>query len=359
MTYTGSALTTEETALLQTTVEGESNKKAVERLGLKSAGKDYWPSAKGEKFAVPRLAVRIQDTLDLLEDQFHDFEWKLADRDATLDEDDFTTADDGTQAAEVDISKQGKVETRYVAELHEQLSLLEMRGPQSVAELSLWLDRQIPHPDIAIQDSQLFMMKLVQGLIVKRGLTLEDLVRYRFRLRDAARLKIQAHREKANSEAFQSYLFSQMKEKIEVHPSLSFEFPNSFYPANRYYQGSFKFKKHFYEAPSDMNPEELKCAIMIDTSTKVNLWVRNVERSEYSFWLPTSTDRFFPDFVALLTDGRYVVVEYKGEHLVTADDAKEKDMVGKLWEARSGGKCVFRMVSKSDMESTLKAVLST
>jgi len=87
-------------------------------------------------------------------------------------------------------------------------------------------------------------------------------------------------------------------------------------------------------------------------------WVRNVERSGYSFWLPTSSDRFFPDFVALLEDGRFLVVEYKGEHLVTADDAKEKDMVGKLWEAKSGGKCVFRMVTKSDMDATLRAIPS-
>ena len=91
---------------------------------------------------------------------------------------------------------------------------------------------------------------------------------------------------------------------------------NSFYPANRYYQGSFKFSRHFYERPADMNSEEEKCAITIDVSPKVQYWVRNVERSEYSYWMPTPSDRFFPDFVARLTDGRWLVVEYKGEHLV-------------------------------------------
>ena len=251
----------------------------------------------------------------------------------------------------------GGDQTRYITDLHEQLSLLEMRGPQTAAELSLWLDRQILHPDIPINDSRLYLMKMVQALIEKRGATLEQLVRHRFRLRDAARAKLQIHRETANVKAFQSYLFSGMADAIEVDPGLCFEFPNSYYPANRYYQGAVKFNSHFYEAPADMNPEEAKCAMTIDISTKVKFWVRNVERSEYSFWLPTSSDRFFPDFVALLTDGRFLVVEYKGEHLVTADDAKEKDMVGKLWEAKSGGKCVFRMVTKSDMDATLRAVL--
>jgi type III restriction enzyme len=178
-----------------------------------------------------------------------------------------------------------------------------------------------------------------------------------FRFRDAAKAKIQVYREAANDAAFQRYLFSDMAGAIEVDPGLCFEFPNSCYPAHRYYQGAVRFSKHFYEAPADMNPEEVKCAIAIDTSPKVRFWVRNVERSEYSFWLPTSSDRFFPDFVARLTDGRILVVEYKGEHLVMAEDAKEKDMVGKLWEAKSGGKCVFRMITKGDMDATLRSVL--
>jgi type III restriction enzyme len=358
ITYTGTPLTDEETKVLKECVTTPEDKGAVERLSLKSAGKEFWPSAKGEKFAVPSLAVRVQRTLNLLEDQFRDFVWKLADCDETLSEEEFSTAHESAHAADIDVSDKGKVETRYISDLHEQLSLLEMRGPQTAAELSLWLDRQILHPDIPINDSRLYLMKTVQALIEKRGATLEQLVRHRFRLRDAARAKIQVHREAANVKAFQSYLFAEMADAIEVDPDLCFDFPNSCYPANRHYQGAFKFNKHFYEAPADMNPEEAKCAITIDTATKVRYWVRNVERSEYSFWLPTSSDRFFPDFVALLEDGRLLVVEYKGEHLATADDAKEKDMVGKLWEAKSGGKCIFRMVGKSDMDATLRAILS-
>ena len=37
-------------------------------------------------------------------------------------------------------------------------------------------------------------------------------------------------------------------------------------------------------------------------------WVRNVERDErFSFWFPTSTDYFYPDFVAELDDGRLIL----------------------------------------------------
>ena len=57
---------------------------------------------------------------------------------------------------------------------------------------------------------------------------------------------------------------------------------------------------------------------------------------------------FYPDFVALLKDGRVLVVEYKGEHLVTNEDSKNKDAIGQLWEKSSNGKCLFVMATKKD-----------
>ena len=64
------------------------------------------------------------------------------------------------------------------------------------------------------------------------------------------------------------------------------------------------------------------------------------------FLLPTSTDKFYPDFVAMLNDGRILVVEYKGKHLIDAADTKEKLAIGKLWESKSAGKGLFLMAEK-------------
>ena len=83
---------------------------------------------------------------------------------------------------------------------------------------------------------------------------------------------------------------------------------------------------------------------LIDRLPEVKFWVRNLERKPlHAFWLQTSTDRFYPDFVCLLTDGRYLVVEYKGVFLWEAKDAEEKREIGELWEKRSGGSCLFIM----------------
>ena len=41
--------------------------------------------------------------------------------------------------------------------------------------------------------------------------------------------------------------------------------------------------------------------------------------------------RIYPDFVCLLKDGWYLVVEYKGADRLSDDDSKEKRDIGGLW----------------------------
>ena len=65
---------------------------------------------------------------------------------------------------------------------------------------------------------------------------------------------------------------------------------------------------------------------------------------ERSFWIQTSSDKFYPDFIAKLTSGKVLAVEYKGAHLAQNPDTVEKERLGKLWELRGGGRCFFEMV---------------
>ena len=84
----------------------------------------------------------------------------------------------------------------------------------------------------------------------------------------------------------------------------------------------------------------------MDAHKDVKYWIRNVACNPNSFWLPTSTDKFYPDFVAKLNDGRILVVEYKGKHLIDSADTREKLSIGKLWESKSDGKGLFLMAEK-------------
>jgi type III restriction enzyme len=125
------------------------------------------------------------------------------------------------------------------------------------------------------------------------------------------------------------------------------------YPAAWSYSGAYQFKKHFFGSVGELasTGEEFECAKLLDTLPAVTFWIRNLStRPQTSFWLPTSTDRFYPDFVALLEDGRIFVLEYKGEYLITADKAKEKINIGQLWADKSDSKGVFLMAQEQDEE---------
>ncbi len=90
------------------------------------------------------------------------------------------------------------------------------------------------------------------------------------------------------------------------------------------------------------------CAQAIEHAPQVKHWVRNVERDEkHSFWLPTSTDYFYPDFVAELNDGRVLVIEYKGQQLLGNADTREKAQICHQWEASSGGRCLFLLATSA------------
>ena len=82
------------------------------------------------------------------------------------------------------------------------------------------------------------------------------------------------------------------------------------YRDQRRYRGRWRPRRRFLGA--DRVPafdgvedgEEFRCAQAIDSLPGLRYWIRNVARDPASFSLPTATDRFYPDFVAQLEDGR-------------------------------------------------------
>lgn len=115
------------------------------------------------------------------------------------------------------------------------------------------------------------------------------------------------------------------------------------------------FKKHYLPIVHKLGKgdEEFNCASFIDGLDEVEYWIKNVDRDDKnSFWLQTSTDKFYPDFIVRLKSGKMVVVEYKGEHLESNDDTQEKEILGKVWESVSGQ--TFLMVGKNDYKTKIR-----
>jgi len=139
-------------------------------------------------------------------------------------------------------------------------------------------------------------------------------------------------------------------DKVQLSEFHQFRFDPNNYPARWLFAGRYIFQKHYYPRPGELDgnilQEETACAVELDCLDQVERWVRNLERQAgNAFWLPTSTDRFYPDFVAELKDGRLFVVEYKGGDRFSNDDSREKRDIGAFWAAASEGRCVFAMVT--------------
>ena len=311
-------------------------------------------SEKGAKFSVPQLCLFTEDSWNVIQDRefYLPNGWKLLDFPAELTPADFSVSHSG-KVFEIDID--GKRVTERIASSLFLRNVEDAEAAWTNLELSRWLDREIPQIDIPQPVLLEFLRRVVDHLTVQRQMNINALVRTKFLLAKAINQKIDSYRKQAYKKGYQKQLFD--LGTVETKMEYSFEFgPN--YPANLKYEGSIRFNKHYYSFEGQMNDEEAQCAQFLDALPQVKYWVRNIERyPAYSFSLPTSTDRFYPDFVALLNDGRLLAVEYKGEHLISADDAKEKENIGNLWAEKSNGKCLFAMVTKEDYQKKLLQIV--
>ena len=319
------------------------------------------PAARGEVFRVPKLMVRRNQTyLDFEASRFLETIWQLSECDAELSEEEFPSEFNTGERGEIGLSHEGRLETRYLGELHQQMSFLAPDKNWDAAQLSNWLDRTIKHLDILQRESLPFLQRLVKYLIEERSIPIEVLIHNKYALKDAAAAKIDNYRQNAHRGTYDNLLLPECETPVVVSPNHCFSFDPNGYPYNTHYTGPYQFQKHYYSHVGDLKAdgEEFRCAQFIDTLSEVKYWVRNLERQQkFSFWLQTTTDKFYPDFVCLLTDGRYLVVEYKGDYLWSADDAREKREIGELWEARSGGQCLFIMPRGPDFDA-IRAKLS-
>lgn len=321
---------------------------AVQRVRIKVEATKS-PSERGVIFRVPVLAVKQGDFLEQFEKTHLDgMGWTLKGCDAALLENEFSLASEIPQTGEVDISDAGKLEARFMPELEKQMTLLSVDSAWPIARLVNWLDRSFSHRDLTPDETGVFITSLVMHLADVRKMTFEQLTANRYKLSRTVERKFQTHRAAAQAKIYKEFLSPEFATPLVVSKEAQFQFPPDAYPAGLLYKGGYRFKKHYFPVIGDLKPdgEEFDCAVFLDSLPEVKFWVRNLPgpgRETTSFWLQTSTDKFYPDFVCLLADGRILVVEYKNATDWSNDDSKEKRALGELWAERSGGTCVFYM----------------
>lgn len=311
------------------------------------------PSEQGAKFgALPLLCLVEQGELELVESEvfLHAHNWNLLDYPAELAN---FRMQETTHSFTIDLD--GKELHYNVAD--EKAVVAFNQGFIDVTEQDLirWLDRELRQPDILQAQLIQFLAKLVKNLLQKPNMTLTALVRNKFPLARAIGDLIKLHRKKAQKSGYQKSLFD-----TQSTACLSEQFQYSFNPAHYpsrspYYSGRYRFQKHYF--PQNLiedlkaSGEEYECAKAIDGLPAIKYWIRNlVRREQASFWLPLAHQKFYPDFVCELQDGRMLVVEYKGEAYVTNDDSTEKRAIGDKWAELSEGKCLFIMAVEQDQQ---------
>lgn len=315
------------------------------KIHLKRHAENMSPSQRGEVFSVPQLCLEFEERVELAEREIclDENGWNLLDYYKPLESDTFAVDEQSRQYV-VDISGQ-KIIISFLNQA-EQLNLDNIRTELTDLDLCRWLEKKLRQIDIKQPALLEFLRRTVRDLLARNDLSMPKLVRGKFILEKVLRERINISRVKAYKEAYQTCLFGPNAIASINADSFKFSFDPDNYPTNLLYEGPLSFNKHYYPRVGIMNSEEAECALIIDQNPSVKFWVRNLERQHlHSFWLPTSTGSFYPDFVALLNDERTLVVEYKGAHLDN-EDSKEKKLIGEVWADKSDN--LFVMAWKQD-----------
>jgi len=212
--------------------------------------------------------------------------------------------------------------------------------------LALWLEKEIRLQYLTQETLAIVALRNVQKLL-ERGHSIAVLARFKFLLARRLKEKLAQLRIDAKVENYQRVLFDADGGASMSRFRFEFSADAKEYRYNYAYQGGYGFRKHFYGPIGDLKNagEEYECAVALDSMAEVQYWIRNVDRKPNSFYLPLAHDKFYPDFVAQLFDGRMLAVEYKGAHRKAA--AADKKLIGELWQRESAGKALFVMPTQT------------
>jgi|EndMetStandDraft_9_1072997.scaffolds.fasta_scaffold00889_6 type III restriction enzyme len=305
---------------------------------------------RGEEFVVPALMSWVQGDLVFADtDRFTEyFDWALNEQSAQLARSEFDV-EETSEGFEIDLDGE-RLAVRKADDSDQLLLDIPVDGwtPSGLVQL---LFRQVRANDIPASSMLAWLTQVVAFLTGPRQIPLAALMRCRFLLARRLNDRIKAQRDAARDSAYQSCLFAP-EARVELSFDEGFRFADGMFDGTPLYRGTYRFARHFLGSDhvpafeNDKEGEEFKAAQLIDAMTELDYWVRNVSNHPNAFRLPVASGWTYPDFVGRLKDGRLLVVEYKGSHLIA--EAAEKRAVGELWQRHSNGAGIYVFAIKDD-----------
>jgi type III restriction enzyme len=312
---------------------------------------DASPAERGEEFVVPRLMAEVQGELVFADSEVLSeyFDWSLRGQSAQLGRAEFDVAET-SDGFEIDLD--GDRLTLRATDQSDQLMLdVPVDGWTETGLVEL-LFKQVRAADVTASEMIAWLTDVVAFLTRERHIPLAALMRCRFILARKLNDRVVALRQAVRHDAYQICLFAP-DARVELSFDNGFRFHEGMFDGVALYRGTkTRFSKHFlghdhvpaFDGKGE-DGDEFKAAFQLDAMSEVEYWVRNVAGHPNAFKLPVASGWTYPDFVAKLKDGRTLVVEYKGDHLVK--DAAEKQAIGELWQRASGGAGVYVFARKS------------
>ena len=316
--------------------------------------------AKEKSFCLPKIAATVQDELVLTSEKAYDLvganvETALP---PVLGEDEFKLVPVGNG---FQLFLDGnEMKTKATAE-DDTPYLQGYSGAIGIGEVVNALDSLTPAKCMSAKVKRGWIAKIVNHLVSIRKFTPEQLYGFRYLLKRRIDWHVEAAYLKVRESAYQQVFgFEEHQYPLELDLENGFVLDENLYkddlPFIKFYDGNYQFSKHFLgphrvpkfdgEKPHGEG-EEFECAKLIDAHPNVDCWLRVLANHNQSFRLPLAHTWFYPDFVGLLKDGRFFVIEYKGEHLRHADDTVAKDAIGRLWAKQDTKKCLYATIFKT------------
>ena len=248
------------------------------------------------------------------------------------------------QEAKVDVDK----DRLFVTEMSEAPNY----GSDEVIEgdavdLTRWLLKKIGRYDeLADKDLRRYIERALQKL--QKTYRLEELYRMKYQIRDLIQHNLDTH---YLGWAERSYEDLRSSGDLVADSDVAYRVPDQMeLPTS---QCTTSFQKSIFEFAGKLNTEELEFAGKLDALDNVACWYRNPDKDGFSlqgYWKA----KFNPDFIAFTESGKVAVLEYKGEDRVTNEDSRYKEKLGDDWVALDSERRYFKMVTRGNMQSTLK-----
>jgi type III restriction enzyme len=311
-----------------------------EGKGVSVKTSEFKRNIKDKDAAIPYINIKDREglrKLDYISDLIGDVS-VLKNQDATID---FQRVEDN-RIEKIDIGKEGEL----VRDAAGKLGLIYHYKDFTEEDLLSWFREKIQRGFISIEDMNSYLKKIVNKLLTNHKLN--ELSIGRYRIRELIEKEVDKIVNKLTKRKFTELT----KKQLLISAGERFVLGKTI---NLLQIHKDHFDKHLYEKVGKMNKEELEVAGRLNALENIRWWFRNPEVSGFYIqgW---QKNKFYPDFIAKTKSGKYILLEYKGEHIATSEDSDYKKAVGEQWEKLGDGNYHFEWVEKNNIDGVINKI---